>query len=143
MAFVSSNQLTDAQVEEYMRVFHAAVNVLTNAVVMFDARSRSDPDPAERSAARGAALDANRKLQLVQAKMAAFMNGDAQVRAPTPAEVSTAQALTQKLADQLAAQAKTAALIKTVSKAFAAFAKINAPPAPDAGAGDAAGAPAG
>ena len=86
-------------------------------------------------------MDANRKLQLVQAKMAAFMNGDAQVRAPTPSEVSAAQALAQKLADQLAAQAKVAALIKTVSKAFAAFAKINAPPAQEAGAGE--GAPAG
>jgi response regulator RpfG family c-di-GMP phosphodiesterase len=137
MPFVSSNQLSDAEAEDYMRVFHATVNVLTNAVVVFDARSRTDPDPAERQRCRGAALEANRQLQLVQAKLAAVMSGTAQVRAPTQAEVSTAQGLTQKLAEQLAVQAKAAALVKIVSKAVATFGKINAPdsPAPGEAAG--------
>ena len=130
MAFTQSNQMTDAEAEDYMRVFHATVNALTNAVVVFDARSRTDPDPSERERYRAAALEANRQLQLVQTKLAAVMSGQAQVRAPTPAEVNTAQGLTQKLAEQLAVQARAAALVKIVSKAFATFAKINAPDAP-------------
>ena len=137
MAIVLSSQMSDAEAEDYMRVFHATVNVLTNAMVVFDARSRTDPDPNERDRCRAAALEANRDLQLVQAKLGVVMAGQAMVRAPTASEVGTAQELTQKLAVQIAAQAKAAALVKIVSKAFATFSKVNGPaiPAPPAGGG--------
>lgn len=130
MAFVLSSQMSDAEVEGYMRVFHATVNTLTNSVVVLDARSRSDPDPNERGRYRAGALGANRDLQLVQAKLQAFMLGQAMVRAPTAVEVATAQELTEKLATQLAAQARATALVTIASKAFATFLKINAPAAP-------------
>jgi len=132
MAFVLSSQMSDAEVERYMRVFHATVNTLTNSMVLFDARSRSDPDLNERGRYRAGALGANRDLQLVQAKLQTFMLGQAMVRAPTAVEVATAQELTEKLAAQLAAQAKATALVKIASKAFVTFSKINAPAAPAA-----------
>jgi len=135
MAFVLSSQLSDAEAEDYMRVFHATAHVLTNAMVIFDALRRTDPDPNERDRYRAGALGANRDLLLVQARLGAVMAGQAMVRAPTASEVSTAQELTQNLAVQLAAQAKATALVKIVSKAFATFLKINAP-APPAGGGD-------
>lgn len=132
MAFVLSSQMSDAEAEGYMRVFHATVNVLTNSMVVFDARRRSDPDPKERERYQAGALAANRDLRLVQAKLQAFMVGQAMVRAPTAGEVSTAQELTAKLAAELAAQAKAAALVKITSKAFATFSKINEPATPAA-----------
>lgn len=36
MAFVLSSQMSDAEVEGYMRVFHATVNTLTNSMVVFE-----------------------------------------------------------------------------------------------------------
>lgn len=126
MPFVPSSSLSEAEVERYMRVFHATVNVLANAVVIYDQASKSRTDANERDRFRLEALNANRELQLITSKLTAFLQGEASVRAPTDAEVQNAQTLAQKLADLAVAQSKFSALVKVTGEAVDAFAKINA-----------------
>ena len=109
-----------------MRVYHATVNLLANAVVLFDSLSKTHPVESDREIFRAKALEATRDLELLSGKLSAVLLGTALVRRPSPTEIATAQSLAQKLADLAATQARAEALVTVVTKGLAAFNRINA-----------------
>lgn len=143
MAFKPSKDMTAEEAEDYMRVYHATVNVLANSVVLFDSLSRTRPDEGERNLFRSKALEANRALGLLSAKILPdVIGGQALVRRPSAAEIDHALSLTQKLADLAAAQAKAEAIVKIATDALKGFNKLNAAGVPPAAAPAPASAPA-
>lgn len=127
MAFVPSKDLSLDDASDYMRVYHATVNVLANAVVVFDARAKTDPDEGQRALARAQSLEATRDLELLSSELMAFLNGEAPVRAPSAQELAAAQVMAQKVADLQAAQAKVEAIVGVVAEALQVFKALNGP----------------
>lgn len=126
MSFVASNTMTREEAEDYMKVYHATVNLLANAVVLFDSLSKTHPREGDRALFRANALEATRELELLSNKLSSVLLGTALVRRPSPTEIATSQSLAQELADLAARQARAEAMVRVVTNGLAAFNRINA-----------------
>lgn len=126
MGFVLSSELSEDDALDYMKMYNATVALLTDTIELFKDLAKSSPDAADRELYRKKVLEAEREIELLESKLAAFKAGTSLVRRPTDAEIKTAQGLAEKLADLAAAHARAQALVRIVDDGVKGFKKVNA-----------------
>ena len=109
---------------EYLDVYFAVNDLLTNALAKFERLILEAPTSAERSVYRAASLHAERELELLRNKRRAFLDDQAAIDPPSEETVEKAIALAERLANTAADQARGEAIIDMVAKGLDAFAKI-------------------
>jgi hypothetical protein len=125
MSHTQDKVLSEGTVDDYMKMYQATVNLLTDSVIAFNSLATRSPLAADRELFRAKALEANREHELLTSKMRAFLKGDSLIRRPTHDEIVTAQGLAQKLADLIAKHAKAEAMVKLVNDAVDKFNSVS------------------
>jgi hypothetical protein len=120
------SQCTAEEALRYLQHYFATVDLIAEALGKYEVLATDASTAAARSSFRAQALEAERDLELLKNQRRAFLAEEAAIKPPSDAAVATAEERTASLAEILAKEANSAAIIALATKGLAAFNKIHA-----------------